>query len=1489
MTYGQGLSIGRARKCPKVSNMIGSSNEVDIVVENISTKALLDTGSCVSTISQTFYENNYSGIELMPLNELLRLECADGSTMPYLGYIQVRIQSVGIPTNHVQDSLLLVVPDTDYNKKIPVLIGTNVLAEFLNNCKETLGVNFLQNAALHTCWYLAFRCMVIRERELKKNKNRLAIVRSAESQNISIPANSSVTIQSVTSKEFEFHTTCAMFTETEDSIIPSDFEITPAVVTYKYGQNGLLHVQISNVTTSTLTIPPRAIICELQPVSVDVTYEINKSDEKPASILDQITVETEGLSEIEKKKIFDLLLTHEDIFSTGDTDIGHCTFVKHMINLTDETPFKQRHRRIPPAMIDEIRAHIEQLEASGIIRPSHSPFASNVVLVRKSDGKLRMCVDFRQLNKRTVRDSYALPRIEEILDILAGSKYFTVLDMKSGYHQVEVLEEHKCRTAFTVGPLGFWEFNRLPFGLNNAPATYQRLMEQCLGDLNMKICAIYLDDLIIFSNSLEEHLQRLDMVLKRLKECNLKLNPKKCKLLQTEVKYVGHIVSEQGVQADPEKIDKIKNWPTPNNAEEVRKFTSFAGYYRRFVKDFSKIAKPLTELHPNTTVKGGKKVKTVKPFKWEKEQQKSFDQLKKHLSSPPVLGYANYDSPFELHTDASSNGLGAVLYQKQNGHMRVISYASRGLKRSEKNYPAAKLEFLALKWAVSEKLHDYLYGAKFTVVTDNNPLTYVLSKAKLDATGHRWLSALAPYDFNIVYRPGKLNTDADILSRYPGLNEPELKEIPADTIKVVCGATTAPSLEAVHMPVNVVDATEFPGEPMAQKDIREIRKQQFNDEFLGFWVRAVRDRKKPFKSELHAREDFSMLRQFESLKLVRGVLYRQVQTEEGKKNQLVLPACFIEEVLTGLHNDMGHPSKDRTLSLVRDRFFWPGMTTDTESWIKNCGRCIRIKSKTDVRAPLVSITSTYPLELVCLDYLTLEPSKGNISNVLVITDHFTRFAVAIPTRNQTAKTTADVLYNEFIVKYGIPTRLHSDQGANFESELIKQLCDLMGIKKSRTTPYHASGNGMTERFNRTLISMIGTLEPEKKKNWKQFIPSLVHAYNCIRHESTGYSPYSLLFGREPKLPVDMAFGIKNERGEDKSYNEYVIDLREKITHAFTKVHKNADLSREEQKRNYDIRAKAAKLIAGDRVLVKVQAFEGKHKLADKWTAEIYVVMDQPNSDIPVYKVKREDGQGPVKTLHRNNLFHLGNTLLDESQRIDNSVLESEGNRVDITKTPVPMPRKKMPSQNLPASNDERKSRYLSDSEDGLVVVEVDRDTSYSEIVDDVDDVIVADDEIAHASPLSDSEEEEHKEEELQSVASATDDSEIVDMSTHGSADRMDHGDAHAPDQHSTLGLRENYATDSNVPVVETNASHLEVKQSHDKQKEVKGAVQEKKPEPKVRKSTRIRKKPSWQESGDFCMSVVNKGNILKDLFSPTTLAQLHPDAIYAVVKGISET
>ena len=356
-----------------------------------------------------------------------------------------------------------------------------------------------------------------------------------------------------------------------------------------------------------------------------------------------------------------------------------------------------------------------------------------------------------------------------------------------------------------------------------------------------------MDDIIIFSDTFEEHLDRIERVLLRLRECGLKLNPKKCSFCQEEkIKYVGRIVSANGIEADPEKCDKVVNWPTPRTPEEVRQLLGFAGYYRRFVKGFSRIAKPLTDLTPSPT-KGKRKKgkrntgKGSEPVRWTwgPEQEAAFEKLKESLASPPVLGFPDYNKPFELHTDASMSGCGAVLYQNQNGEKRVISNASRGLSKSERNYPAHKLEVLALKWAVTEKFRDYLYGHSFTVYTDNNPLTYVLSTARLDATGHRWLAALASFDFVIKYRPGSCNADADALSRIPGQRREQStggsQHITSESVKAVCNSSQTESyVEGLALSEQVItDTFHLQGQNLTGVTDSELRRAQEEDPILS--------------------------------------------------------------------------------------------------------------------------------------------------------------------------------------------------------------------------------------------------------------------------------------------------------------------------------------------------------------------------------------------------------------------------------------------------------------------------------------------------------------------------------------------------------------------------------------------------------------------------------------------------------------------------------
>ena len=632
--------------------------------------------------------------------------------------------------------------------------------------------------------------------------------------------------------------------------------------------------------------------------------------------------------------------------------------------------------------------------------------------------------------------------------------------------------------------------------------------------------------------------------------------------------------------------------------------------------------------------------------------------------STPILAYPDYQLPFTLHTDSSTDGLGAVLYQKQDGKQRVIAYASRSVSKAESNYPAHKLEFLALKWAVCEKFHEYLYGSKpFEVFTDKNPLTYVLTSAKLDACGQRWVAKLANYNFSIKYRCGVSNTEADALSR---IKWPEALSEKLDTENgcmdthvinaILTGAVTKSSLiESVSCSADVIP-TELDKNTSKLSNINWMKEQRL-DPNLGVIIRLI-ESGQLFKRKLQGKDSTelkSFLRNKRCLKLVKDVLYRKSYSDNSttKKTlwQLVVPKHFSERALFGCHDDVGHQGILRTLSLLRERFYWPGMQEEATQYVMHCSRCLRRKTPPQV-APLQPILVTQPLELVHMDYLSLEPSKGNIENVLVITDHFTRYALAYPSKTQTAQATARILWDNFICHYGFPERFISDQGRNFESDLIK------GVKKVHTTPYHPQGNGQCERFNSTLCNMLGTLSEEEKSDWKSHLGCMTHAYNCTKHASTTYSPYYLMFGRHPRLPIDIEFGLnKPNCSDNSSKSRYVQKLRRRLNYAFQKAHKYSDQQAKKYKQGYDKSVKGPQLHENDLVLVKIVAHKGRHKLQDRWEPEEYVVIEQPIAGTPVYKVKPVNGNN-VRTLHRNLLLPLG-VKLEPDYESDDSILEED--------------------------------------------------------------------------------------------------------------------------------------------------------------------------------------------------------------------------------------
>ncbi|MCG8049377.1 MAG: RNase H-like domain-containing protein [Candidatus Thiodiazotropha endolucinida] len=721
----------------------------------------------------------------------------------------------------------------------------------------------------------------------------------------------------------------------------------------------------------------------------------------------------------------------------------------------------------------------------------------------------------------------------------------------------------------------------------------------------------------------------------------------KCEFFKSEVTYLGHVVSEDGIKTDPEKIRALKDWPSPKGLKDVRKFLGFAGYYRRFVRGFASIVRPLNDLLVGNSTKKPSKRKTL--FTWEEPQQKAFDTIIEQLSSPPVLAYANYKLPFKLHTDASCSGLGAVLYQRQDGSDRVIAYASRSLKPSDRNYPANKLEFLALKWAVTDKFHDYLYGAEFEVLTDNNPLTYILTTAKLDATGHRWVAALANYNFVITYRSGRLNLDADGLSRVNEGTE-TLHTVYPDVLKVIINSCLVPEKEpslsdniTLSKIMHVQALDDLIPQDVLKTDAlsaTDWARGQDTDKVLAR-VKTLLQRQRPPTARERASESPEVrryLRDWAKLSVKNGVLYRSAIVNGDSYEQLVVPKNVTDIIFKALHDDQGHQGRDRTLWLIKTRFFWLGMDGDISRGVELCDRCCHGKRRPVPAAELVSITTSAPMDLVCIDYLTLEPSKGGIENILVITDHFTRYSQAIPTRNQTARTTAKALFDKYFVHYGFPARLHSDKAQNFESKVIQQLCKIGGIKKTRTTPYHPMGNGQVERFNQTLLQMLRTLANSKKTDWKTYVPSLVHAYNATRHDSTGYSPFYLMFGRQPRLVIDAFLGVKPDSASGTGHTEFAKKLRTRLDFAYKRASEAAARQAERYKSYYDQGVRENQLEVGDRVLVEKVGHKGKRKIADILETEPYTVLEKPLSDIPVFKVMREDGEGRVKTLHRNQLL-----------------------------------------------------------------------------------------------------------------------------------------------------------------------------------------------------------------------------------------------------------
>ncbi|XP_023806199.1 uncharacterized protein LOC111946697 [Oryzias latipes] len=913
--------------------LIGPPSVVPLKINGQSCDALFDSGSQVTIIFEPWYKKHLSSVPVHPVAGLGLWGLSESSvSYPYHGYVVVDVEysAAVMGTSHTATVLALICPSPKEDQ-IPVIVGTNTrhVRDLVKQCKEqgfditkTLGIQAHCDKT-HT---LAGSVSLASSDEVG------SVIWTGPSPLILPPGQDlqvscKVDLKQAVDKEILMVDTSPL------APLPGDVLLQPMVVPANAVQVNNFRILVQNQSIKETIVPVGAVMAHVYLTESVISMPIPNL-ESPKFDSRQIDFGESPIPKEWKDRLRRKLASHSQVFSVQEWDVGLAKDVEHTIRLSDPSPFRQRSRRLAPADIEDVRKHLQELLGAGIIKESRSPYASPIVIVRKKNGAIRMCIDYRLLNSRTVPDQYTTPCIEEALDSLSGSKWFSVLDLRSGYYQIAMAEEDKEKTAF-ICPLGFFQFERMPQGITGAPATFQRLMEKTVGDMNLLEVLVYLDDLIVFGKSLEEHEERLLKVLDRLEEAGLKISLDKCQFCQPQVKYLGHIVSAQGVSPDPQKIEAVTTWPQPKDLKTLRSFLGFCGYYRRFIANYAAIVRPLTELTKGyaPTQKSRKKcpdpsktyLKESEPFgeRWDDACSQAFNQIIHCLTHAPVLAFADPTKPYELHVDASFKGLGAVLYQQQEDGLRPVAFASRKLSQSEKRYPIHQLEFLSLKWAVVDRFHDYLYGARFTVRTDNNPLTYVLSTAKLNAVGHRWLAALSTYDFDVQYRPGKHNIDADILSRrFPDLDpDTEWETISESVVKSICqkvkvSGTPDSPIRCVDQigasPECVPDIYAFPLQmelqSLEQFPKADLVKAQKEDSVIGPVIQALQHNQWTGLSP----EIASMKREKDKLTIRDNLLYRIIKrpgsqdTESFSEDEYYQPLrpyyCSRERIQEGIRH-----------------------------------------------------------------------------------------------------------------------------------------------------------------------------------------------------------------------------------------------------------------------------------------------------------------------------------------------------------------------------------------------------------------------------------------------------------------------------------------------------------------------------------------------------------------------------------------------------------
>lgn len=872
--------------------------------------------------------------------------------------------------------------------------------------------------------------------------------------------------------------------------------------------------------------------------------ELRQAFEKEIDVGQELTTD-------QKQELLQALIRVKAVFATGVTAAPTASpGVEHVIEIIPGVkPIRQKAYTLSPEKAKFAVETIANLEKNKCIKASHSEWASPIVIVPKAGepGKWRLVIDYRRLNAVTRKDAYPIPRIDQCLEMCRDADWMSVVDVKDAYHHIKMAKESQKYTAFLT-PRGLFEWVVMPLGLCNAPATWQRHIDNVMRPFVAKGGVAYFDDIIIATKgTFSEHVKRVQEILNTLKEYGLEVKPKKCHFAVRKVKILGHIINQGKIEPDPEKVKAIAEYPPPTNIRALRAFLGLLNYYRTFIQNFAVICAPL---HALTSSK--------REFIWAQEHELAFKQAKDALAKTTGLFAPDFTKPFILQTDASDVGISAILAQVHDGKEVPIAFASKHLNTAEQNYSTTEKECLAILYGC-QQFERYLSDREFLIVTDHSALQWLMNSRGNNKRLMRWALALQELSFKIVHRKGKVNVNADALSRYPvdppddRINEavppPPKKLRTADRTELGIVAATSETPKVIQ-PLPTLDFDEF------------VEEQRRDPEYRDLYAYLETNR-----ASIPAEKSPTELQQFKKKAshyvlhpVTRALMWYSVKMARATDVihstflRLVVPSKFRKHIIAFYHDSPhgGHAGMQRTYQRIRLDYHWNDMFNDVCRHISACKSCQELKTVYSAVKSKAHLTpATAPMEVMSLDvkHMTSTPS-GEFKYILAAIDHFTKYAVAVPLKTVDETTVSTAFLNLICYTLGTPKRIITDNGPEFQNLGFSSLCRQAGIQRVSIPAHHPESNGQVERFIHTLSDILRTVTAMDADNWAYRLPAAIYAYNSTPNEQTTFSPFFLMFGREPRSPGDLQGPTEVEEVNEHTWSSFLLNQM-KDAHRFT--------------------------------------------------------------------------------------------------------------------------------------------------------------------------------------------------------------------------------------------------------------------------------------------------------------------------------------------------